>query len=103
MLATRLEILQPRFNFLPCVDAIHEVIPRRRSGETSHQLDGFSLNSARLGDGGRHGSKTGIANRDGKRVFRLTFQAEPRPLGAVGSGVWLGSFFFSKQAQSNSP
>ena len=29
-----------------------------------------------------------MTNDDGKRVFWLTAQGEPRPLGAVGSGAW---------------
>ena len=71
MHATSLEIRKASFNLLPDVDAIHEIVPRRRSGETPHELDRFSLNSAGLRTGGWHGAEFGLGNRDGKRVFFL--------------------------------
>ena len=55
MHATRLDIREASFNLLPHENAVHKVVPRRRSREASNELDGFSLNSAVLGSGGRHG------------------------------------------------
>lgn len=80
MYATRLEIRKASFNLLPNVDAVHEIVPRRRSGEPPHELDCFSLNSAGLRTGGCHAAEFGAVNRDGKRVFflRLTVRDQPR-------------------------
>lgn len=65
----RPEIREARFDLLPYVDAIHEIVPGRGRREATNELDGFGLNAAALCFRARHAAKFGPADGIGKRLF----------------------------------
>jgi len=48
------EVQKPSLDFLADINAVHEIVPRRRLRKGANELDGFGLNVPTFRDCGRH-------------------------------------------------